>query len=271
MARCVPTLSFAPDWLHQVAERAKVTPTVVDDAVAAVAAGRVVGLAVAGKLAAGKDTVALAAVEQLGLASVEHCFFSRPLKAELDQTLAVVRAHPGLDAAPVLVEQLNLPPQAAVVLSRKLTPVAADPTLTAYSRTPHIRWALQYLGTDVRRAQDPDWWSLRSLAELLENFAAGNSVYFTDCRFPNEVEAVRRAGCFTVRLDVTAVTQARRLWERDGLEPDPAAAAHPSEIALDDYPSFDLRVDNNGGVGPAVGLIVDALATHRLRLAASRH
>jgi hypothetical protein len=141
---------------------------------------------------------------------------------------------------------------AAFVVGLVWTQVRADETLTGYGRTTEIRTALQYWGTEVRRAQDELYWVKKAIAGATKASAAGKSVVFTDLRYPNEEEACRKAGFFTVRLDISSETQAQRLWDRDGITPDPATMAHPSENALDDHPGFTLRFDNNGSLADAV-------------------
>ena len=59
---------------------------------------------------------------------------------------------------------------------------------------PHLtpRWVMQYWATDLLRNQfHKDFW-IASLERKL--CARDNSVVITDCRFPNEIDAVRRIG-----------------------------------------------------------------------------
>lgn len=59
------------------------------------------------------------------------------------------------------------------------------PTLTP-------RWVLQYWGTEVcRKAFHDDIW-IASLENKLRN--STDNVVISDCRFPNEIESIRRAG-----------------------------------------------------------------------------
>ena len=179
---------------------------------------------------------------------------------DLDELLGDVRN--ATDPVAALARR-DIPPTAAAhlvgLLSDELT---ADATVTGRSRTPGIRAALQYYGTDVRRVQDPDYWVKRALGPAVRAVAAGFDVYFSDIRFPNEVAGARRLGFHVVRLLISPQTQRARLLERDGLEPDPEAVNHPSETALDDYDGFDQVLDNNGTVDAAVSRILAALS-HR--------
>lgn len=236
-----------------------------DEATAKSAASRVASdrslflLGVNGWLASGKDSVAPAVLAELGVTDAGHVFFARALKDELDLIIAVVAdaAAPDTGAATV-ASMFTIPKEQAAHLTGLLwEPTHSDGLRpTAFSRTDEIRLALQFLGTDVRRAQDPDYWVKRTLKPVVDQIASGQRLFATDIRFPNEVTGAQGLGFLVVRLDITRETQRERLMARDGLEPDPAALYHASETALDDYDGFDLRVDNNGPIGDAVGEIV---------------
>jgi hypothetical protein len=92
-----------------------------------------------------------------------------------------------------------------------------------------VRQLLQYLGTEVFRAMKPGCWSaalLRQIAEERPDYAV-----ITDCRFPDEVAAVQKAGGKVIRLT-------------RGMGGD----AHESERALDpdrfDWGRFDAVIAN---------------------------
>lgn len=94
-----------------------------------------------------------------------------------------------------------------------------------------VRRTLQRLGTEAGRGVlgDSIWvdTAMRHARRL------GDRVVFTDCRFPNEADAIRDAGGQVIRVN-------RPAFPDDG---DP----HPSETALDRYP-FDDLVLNDGTV-----------------------
>jgi hypothetical protein len=225
---------------------------------------RVWGIAISGKLASGKDTVAALVMDALDADRREHLSWATPLKDELDVVIDALRQAEDPSSAVQAVCALGLNTAQAQTLVSELWNESKQ-GVDARSRTPRIRWGLQYLGTDVRRAEDPDYWVRRAAANAVESVCEGRSVFFTDCRFPNEVEAARAIGLYTVRLEITAEMQESRLRGRDGLMFDPAAAAHPSETALDGYPGFDLVVDNNGLPVEAVSVIVAAVRARQLR------
>ena len=60
------------------------------------------------------------------------------------------------------------------------------------------RWVLQYWGTEViRKGFHDDMW-VASLENRLRN--TKNDIVITDCRFPNEIKAIRNAGGKVVRI-----------------------------------------------------------------------
>ncbi len=90
-----------------------------------------------------------------------------------------------------------------------------------------VRKILQRIGTEGGRKTlyDNVW-----VDAAMKDMDAKNDYVFTDCRFPNEADAVRAAGGRVVRI------------ERPGLT---AVNAHESETALLDY-RFDKIINNDG-------------------------
>lgn len=129
------------------------------------------------------------------------------------------------------------------------------PTLTP-------RWVLQYWGTEVcRKAFHDDIW-IASLENTLRN--AQDDVVISDCRFPNEIASIQRAG-------------GKIIWVKRGALPewyDAAVAAnqghnwavqqlkiqkiHASETAWVGT-QFDAELDNNGSLDDLYAQIVALL------------
>ena len=231
---------------------------------AAIREGSVWGIAVSGKLASGKDTVAQRVMEELSAAPSDQLSWATPLKDELDSILDILSLSTEPGEAALSVCETGVPLQHAQVLAERLFADAKNGA-RARGRTPQMRWALQYLGTDVRRSMDPEYWVSRAAALAVDNLNAGLSVFYTDCRFPNEVDAAQYVGLFTIRLNVSPEVQAARLESRDGLQVDASALTHPSEVALDDFDHFDLVVNNNGSIEKVVDEIVLAVRNRVLR------
>lgn len=93
------------------------------------------------------------------------------------------------------------------------------------------REVMQFVGTDFFRGLYPDVWADSTIRRVQTEGSA--FAIITDCRFPNEVEAIQKAGGKVIRLT------------RNGDGPD----AHLSETALDkenfDWNKFDAVIDNS--------------------------
>ena len=61
------------------------------------------------------------------------------------------------------------------------------------------RWVLQYWGTEVCRVGFHDDMWIASLENKLRN--SKDDVVITDCRFPNELKAIKKAGGISVRIN----------------------------------------------------------------------
>lgn len=85
--------------------------------------------------------------------------------------------------------------------------------------------ALQIVGATLRDAIDKDIW-VKAAMKAINYQASTNIVIISDVRFPNEVEAIRKAGGFVVRL-VGDPMGVRANSNRD--------LTHESETALDNY------------------------------------
>ena len=100
------------------------------------------------------------------------------------------------------------------------------------------RRLLQYIGTDVIRKQDPNFWAdfIASISRFFNKF--WDYMIIPDCRFPNEVDRLKECG-----LDVQHIRVVR-----DGYEGvlTSLQKEHPSETALDDVtPDYILKNDGS--------------------------
>lgn len=98
------------------------------------------------------------------------------------------------------------------------------------------RQILQYVGTDVIRKKEPDYW-VDFVCSVLKMFdGEWDWVIIPDTRFPNEVEIMKN------NFDTMHLRVIRPFYES------PLTAEqqnHPSEIALDDYIP-DWYIENTG-------------------------
>lgn len=101
------------------------------------------------------------------------------------------------------------------------------------------RKLLQYVGTDVVRQKRPDFW-VSFLVNVLDLFPdEWDYVLIPDCRFPNEIEAMRNAG-----FDVTHLRIVRSNFNSPLTV---EQQQHPSETALDSYRA-DYVICNDGTI-----------------------
>jgi hypothetical protein len=118
------------------------------------------------------------------------------------------------------------------------------PTLTP-------RWVLQYWGTEVcRKGFHDDIW-IASLENKLRN--SRDNIVISDCRFPNEIESLKRAGGNIVWVqrgnlpDWYADAVSANQGSNVGLNAMKMRKIHASEWAWLGS-DFDVVVDNNGSI-----------------------
>jgi hypothetical protein len=174
-----------------------------------------------GKKRSGKDSFASVLVEEFGFQRVA---FADPLR---DAALA-------LDP---FVGPTSLPGDLAPSYHRLSEVIDALGWEAAKDFAPEVRRILQALGTDAIRALDDGFWvrmAMQQVEYLRIHRPFGSEdvparpVVVTDVRFPNEAEAIRRAGGVLIRV------------ERPGFDGD----GHVTETALDGWPE-DYVVDND--------------------------
>lgn len=113
------------------------------------------------------------------------------------------------------------------------------PTLTP-------RWVLQYWGTEVcRKSFHDDIW-IASLENKLRN--SRDNVVISDCRFPNEIAAIKRQG-------------GKIFWVQRGPLPDwysTAKAANQGDIkAINELKALGIHSSETAWIGTEVDVVVD--------------
>ena len=133
------------------------------------------------------------------------------------------------------------------------------PTLTP-------RWVLQYWGTEVvRRAFHDDTW-IASLENKLRKTT--DDVVISDCRFPNEIQAIKRAGGLVIRVHRGPDPDWYRFAEIVNRGPDGNIEWSWAKTQLDKFDihasetawigtAFDAVIDNNGSMDHLFGQIND--------------
>lgn len=101
------------------------------------------------------------------------------------------------------------------------------------------RHILQYVGTDIIREKEPDFWVdfIVSMIELFPN--DWDYVLIPDCRFPNEIDRLKAAGIDMVHLRVVRANFKSPLSAEQ--------QQHPSETALDNVEP-DYYIKNSGSL-----------------------
>lgn len=115
-------------------------------------------------------------------------------------------------------------------------------TLNPWNRTKELRALMQYWGTDVRRASNPDYWVNKVEDKIVSEIDNYDVFMITDVRFENEAGLIHRLGGTLFRCNVAEEIREERLLER-GVVATSEQANHASETSLDNYEKFDLVVN----------------------------
>jgi len=113
------------------------------------------------------------------------------------------------------------------------------------NKTSDTRLLLQKEGLGGREI-DPEIW-IKYLDSWMQVHASRGieTIIITDVRFKNEVEFVHKNGGIVIRIDAPDRNHERLSKESgDNKELYDKIANHASETDLDDFESFDLRIDN---------------------------
>ncbi len=168
---------------------------------------RVEVIGLSGWARSGKDTVASFLIENHGYTKMS---FADPIRE------ALVRLNPKIDVYGLGYISLNWAVEKMGWEKLK-------------DEAPEVRGLMQRMGTEVGREMfSPDFWVDAAMKRAVD----GSKIVFSDCRYPNEADAVKKLGGRMIRI------------EREGVAP---ANAHPSETALDDY-DFDVVIDNGSSL-----------------------
>lgn len=196
-------------------------------------------IGISGKIGSGKNYLA----EHLEAELVRRGFtvgsasFAFPLKDQFNQMLDSIRAG---KSDKQISNDFDIPLGEARTLTAFVRDeLAGNPALNAYDRSVGVRSGLQYLGTEVRRAQDPDYW-VKRFDENLDRSV--DYTFATDVRFTNEADHVHSIFGYMIRLEVPSEIILDRTKNRDGIQYTAEQLNHKSETELDNYPDFDLVV-----------------------------
>lgn len=208
---------------------------------------------VSGKIGSGKDYLTGKLIEELNSRgrSTAHTSFAKPLKEELGEIITLLKENRKLgryDASALVAERYNMTEEQAGWLVTRLYPELDIEDLNGWSRTLGVRGCLQLLGSEIRRAQNPSYWTDKYFAEV--DTIDADYVFVSDGRFPNEMDAIKSKNGVTFRLEIPEEILLSRRMNRDGITYTDEQLNHMSETSLDDYAGFDY----------IVGEVVDAPA-----------
>lgn len=246
-------LARFPD--KELKEKYDVDSSVVFKAFEKLEKDEVFAVAFSGKIASGKDTVALGFAESLLLNQnkdfLTHAFFAAHLKEEMTETINIIKDSTTVkQASETLAEVMAMPlSQALHVTELLFEEVKSGKVTTGYDKTHDSRLAIQFLGTDIRRAQNDLYWVKPFVKNVLNELASGNNVIITDTRFVNEAEAILDMKIPLIRLDVSPEEQSRRVKIRDGVVLSEEIRTHVSDTALDDFQRFTFRINTDALAG----------------------
>ena len=137
-----------------------------------------------------------------------------------------------------------------------------DPWWSERLSMPHLtpRWALQNIGTEVFRSNfHDDIWVASVERKIL---ASTRSVVITDCRFPNEIRAVKRIGGLTARIYRGADPPWLELAQTDmGEFRRQYPHVHASEYSSVNL-AYDHYINNNGSIVELHAQLREMLRTH---------
>lgn len=215
---------------------------------------------VSGKIGSGKDYLTGKLIEELNSRgrTTAHTSFAKPLKAELGEIINLLKENRSLtqsEASELVAERFNMTEEQAGWLVSRLYPELDIEDLDGWSRTLGVRGSLQLLGSEIRRAQNPSYWTDKFFAEV-ETIDA-DYVFVSDGRFPNEMDAIKSKNGFTFRLNISEETLQSRRMNRDGITYTSEQLNHMSETSLDDYEDFDYLVGESVDA-PALADLVEA-------------
>jgi hypothetical protein len=101
------------------------------------------------------------------------------------------------------------------------------------------RHILQYVGTDVVRKKNPNFW-VKTVIDFIKVFEDDYDYFIIDdCRFKNEVNCFKDNGIQSLSIKVFRNNYKNHLTEEQRM--------HPSERDMDDY-KFDYYIESESGI-----------------------
>lgn len=122
-----------------------------------------------------------------------------------------------------------------------------------------LREVLQIVGTELLRE---GFNKNIHVASTMANIKDKDNVIITDMRFPNELEAVKKRGGITIRVNRPCEICGGSGYHKMSC-PVSKSGEHYSETALDNS-TFDYVIDNNGTISELIDKIRNILIENKL-------
>ena len=122
-----------------------------------------------------------------------------------------------------------------------------------------LREVLQIVGTELLREGFNE---NIHVASTMANIKDIDNVIITDCRFPNELEAVKKRGGITIRVNRPCDICGGSGYHKMSC-PVSKSGEHSSETALDNA-EFDYEIHNNGTIPELIDKIRNILIENKL-------
>lgn len=131
--------------------------------------------------------------------------------------------------------------------------VTPDPNPAKTKQAPYGKHPklLQWWGTEFRRAQNQNYWVDKTFASIPKN---ADVVLISDVRFPNEADAVKQWGGYTVNVQ-------RLRGDGQPYYSSDRPTDHPSETALDNY-DWDFYIKTKEGHAALTAEVAITLAEY---------
>lgn len=200
-------------------------------------------VALSGKMGSGKDTIGYKIMNQLANTNWVQLSFASAIKKDIDDIIKICQKANSKEEAIEEVIKEGFPDNCAEEAVSILYQESKESTINAYHRSPTIRKALQYWGKAVRDEKGALYWSNILLSQIATALANRTSILVSDARFDHEIDLCKEVGFITIRLDIDDQTQEKRLLDRDGVKTPKTLLEDISEIALDEYKHFDIRIN----------------------------
>lgn len=218
-------------------------------------------IGISGKIGSGKNYLAEQLIKELHKLgySTKEASFASSLRNELDRIIKTIKVDVlddvAYDEIIAHIEAIHVMSydDAQTLFEMMVDDIVNIDGLNAHSRTESIRRALQFLGTDIRRKTDSEYW----VKEFHRTVPESDFILVTDVRFPNEADSIVETNGLMIRLEVAPEVIQQRVESRDGLKYSDDALTHPSELALDDYSKFDYTVETEYNIDDIVSFIVN--------------